>query len=120
MAIWTPMKGIAPASGMAEKKGIKLGIKLTPEQRQMVIDALEDMWNAIADDCFVDDYGRHDGRKQLKGTEVRDIVGDRFYGGGDWFDEAHMREASDLYTKLSYSARRKILKEAFPDKIYCY
>lgn len=97
-------------------------IRLTEEQRQMIVEALLDEWNAIADDCFVDGYGRHDESISLKGTAVREIVCDRFFGGcwGGVFDSKVMREASRLFTDISHSQRMKLLKEAFPHKEYGY
>ena len=89
------------------------------EMLQKYADAANQTWDAIAWDCFVDDYGKHDPSKTFTRDEVAEIVFDASYmqmHGG-----LTQEEMRTFYNDFSEADKNKIKMEAFGNyEVYGY
>lgn len=86
------------------------------EMQTRMKQALQDVWQAIGPDVLYayDQEAVTVEQATLPGTHVRDIVLDMGYQS----DYSGDKEALDMLYKLTWNARRKIAKEAFPERRY--
>lgn len=83
--------------------------------RADVIQEMQDIWNTVAEDLFVNEDGSFNPQKVLKGTQVAEIISDLFAGGRCEDEGVRL-----WYMGLPHNVRCQIAKEAFPDKCYGY
>jgi hypothetical protein len=94
---------------------------MTSEQKKIIIQALQNSWEQIAPDCYVDDMGKHDESVVIPQTQVWELACDRLYNDYDRNDEV-ATAAFQAWQKLGWESDEKkaVLKEAFPYKSYGY
>lgn len=87
------------------------------EFEERVIQAANRAWDYIADDCFVDDWGRHNRSVTYTWKEVVEMAVDanrmQMHGGLSKEDE-------DEFYKMSRKEQNKIMRKAFKSDTYGY
>jgi hypothetical protein len=85
-----------------------------PNMEERIIEAVRFRYDCIAEDLFVNDRGRFDPTIIFTGENLASIMFDAP------LDSCRDREAVEWFRQQTREEQKRIMKAAFPDKIYGY